>query len=296
MGRLDQETQVRNSDVYDDTLPPGPGLETPVVADQHILFDLNALRTQTRNIIDPLALPGTADWFTSISTALDNFGLRQIHDKKLVFRLPRGSVNAFVLGAPAAGVLVSNTMVAGGAGIIAVGPTSVQHNAYVAAIEPAFTVAGVLGPGLATALSVRSIRLNEVDLVVASTNSPPLSIGARVFGLLQAQVGTLDGAAITAAPSQILQISFVKIDPATDLLVSVTLPADTYQFSLPFQQSFYDLDRGALLVGLEPAAASSATADFNKIVTAKYTDVFNTRGDEVPLVVIANNGNVVVAL
>jgi len=45
MSNLDQETQIRNSDVYDDTLPPGSGLETPITANQNILWDLNALRS-----------------------------------------------------------------------------------------------------------------------------------------------------------------------------------------------------------------------------------------------------------
>lgn len=378
MSTLDQETQVRNSDVYDDTLAPGAGLETPIAADQNILFDLNALRSQLRRIIDPQGLAGTADWFVSIATALDNFGLRQVHDKKFVFKSPRDTNNFFRIGlrevsnvttaadvasnqnnkffifyvstteayyvwfnvggagvdpapvppggitytgimvaftagstanaiaaaiqaaiaaaastyvtatvltnvvtltnvnpgnvtdvaagaaAPvgftylvttqgtnptAQGVLVSSAMVAGGAGIVGVGPSSTQNNAYVTATEAAFTVAGTLGVGTSIAASSQAVTLNEVDVLIAGTNDPPLDGGTRVFGILQALSGTADGTAIAGGGSENLQITFVKIEPNSDVLTIIALPAGNYQFQLPYQQSFYGLDRGAFLSG-----------------------------------------------
>jgi len=377
MSNLDQETQIRNSDVYDDTIAAGSGLETPAAANQNLLFDLNGARSQLRRIIDPQGLAGTADWFVDISTALDNFGLRQIHDKKFAFKSPRDANNAFSLGLPeiataqhvadvagslnstffifyvsttqayyvwyningagvdpapappggvtytgivvagatgatastlaaaaqvaidaaaslyvtasvvtdtvtltnvnpgnvtdiadgsaptgftlavpqqgtnttAQGVLVSAALVAGGAGVIAVGPSSTQNNAYLAATEGNFTIAGTLGVGVTTAASPAAVTLNEVDILVAGTNDPPLDAGTRVFGLLQALSGTADGTAIAGGGSQNLQISFVKIEPNSDVLTLVTLPAGNYQFQLPYQQSFYGLDRGALLSG-----------------------------------------------
>jgi hypothetical protein len=380
VSNLDQETQVRNSDVYTDTLSSGSGLETPVLANQNILFDLNALRSQVQKVIDPQQLTtpvNTSKWYTSISTALDNFGLRQIHDKKFVFKSPKNTNNQFGLGvaeisdvttaadvasnqqsrffvfydtptnayyvwfnvsgggvdpAPTApggviftgimvafvtgstanaiasaiqaaiaasaaqvtasvttnvvtitntipssvtdvaagaaapvgftylvttqgtntgamGKLVSSAMVAGGSGVIAVGPSAVTNNAYMAAAEANFTIAGTLGVGLSVAASSQAVTLNEVDIVIAGTNDPPLDAGTRVFGLLQVLTGTADGAAIAGPGSENLQLSFVKIHPNTDLLVAVTLPAGLYQFQLPYQQCFYGLDRGAFLSG-----------------------------------------------
>jgi len=252
VGELDQETQVRNSDVYDDTIAAGSGLESPAAANQNIRFDLNALRSRILDIIDPQSQAGTADWFVDLASALDNFGLRQIHDKKFVFILPFDANNAFTLGALLGGVLVSSAMVAGAAGIIAVGPASIQNAAYVAADEANFTVAGTLGIGLSQAASAAGAVLNEVSIFVDGTNDPPLDGGSRVFGLLQVINGTSDGTAIAAAASENLQISFVKVDPGTDAIVAVSLPAATYQFRLPFQQCFYDLDPGALLGGVLP--------------------------------------------
>ena len=45
--------------------------------------------------------------------------------------------------------------------------------------------------------------------------------------------------------------------------------------------------------GFGRLASTGSSADFDKIVTAQHTDVFNTEGAEVPMVVIARDGNVV---
>jgi len=263
MPDLDQETQVRNSDVYDDTIAAGSGLESPVSADQNLRFDLNGQRSQIRRIIDPQGLSGTADWFVDIAAALNNFGLRQIHDKKFGFRLPiTPGTNDFTLGGSLAGVLVDASLLVGGSGVIAVGPSSTTDNGLIAAVEAAFTIAGTLGVGLSTALSPAQVLLSKVDITDAATNDPPLDGGAAVFGLLQVLTGTADGTAVAAAASENLQIAFVKIDPGTDVISSVSLPAGDYHFGLSIQDSFHSLDRGAMLASagalpdvIDPGAA-----------------------------------------
>jgi hypothetical protein len=54
--RLDQETQIARSDLYSDSLPTGPALQTGAT---DLRFDLNAIRTQIRRIIHGLG-PGGA--------------------------------------------------------------------------------------------------------------------------------------------------------------------------------------------------------------------------------------------
>jgi hypothetical protein len=379
MGRLDQETQIRNSDSYDDTITAGPGMESPASADQHIQFDLNALRSQVLRLLDPQKLTGTADWFVDVGAALNNFGLRQIHDKKFAFRslitpgttdfilgqveihsvdtvaegagldnndyfifydapynayyvwydvagggtdpapTPPGSVSytgiqvaiaaaetannvasltqtaiqgssaqvtvglasgnqltitnkypaavtdaadganptTFTIGtdqqgadASDAGVLIDASMIIGGSGTIAVGPSSGEEGGYIAANEANFTIAGTLGVGLSQAVDSDSLLLNKVDILDDLTNEPPEDGGVTVFGLLQTVTGTADGAAITPASSENLQISFVKIEPVTDVLTSVSLPEGYYHFSLTRQRCFYSLPRGSLISGI----------------------------------------------
>jgi hypothetical protein len=252
MPKLEQETQLRSSRTYDDTLAAGASLETPAVANQNAEWDLNAIRSQVRRIIDPAGLVGTADWFVDLATALDGFGLRQIHDKKLALRSPiTPGTNDFTLGGAAAGVLVNAGMLVGGSGLIGVGPSSVIEGAYLSAAEANFTIAGTLGVGLSTAFSGQGILLNKVDIIDDATNEPPSDAGTTVFGLLQALTGTSDGAAVAGGGSENLQISFVKIDPATDNIVSVNLAAGTYHFGLVIQQCFYALDKGSILSGAD---------------------------------------------
>jgi len=264
MGLLDQETQVRHSDVYDDTLAAGSGLESPAAANQNILFDLNALRSQLRRIIDPQGLSGTADWFVDLASALDNFGLRQIHDKKFVFRSPiTPGTNDFTLTGTPGGVVIDASMLVGASGTIAVGPSSAEEGGYVAATEAAFTVAGTLGIGTSQALDGDGILLNKVEIIDDATNEAPVDGATTIFGLLQSLTGAADGTSIAAAASENIQISFVKIDPGTDTVTAVTLPAGTYHFGLPRQRCFYALSRGAIISGVDglpDAIGPSSTA------------------------------------
>jgi len=252
MGFLDQETQVRNSDVYNDTVSAGSGLETPGAGNQNIRFDLNALRSQVRRIIDPQGLTGTADWFVDIATVLNNFGLRQIHDKKFAFRSPiTPGTNDFTLGALAGVVEIASSQLVGGVGTIAVGPSSNAEGAYIAADESNFTVAGTPVAGLSAAFDGDGVLLNKVDVIDSVTNEAPTDGGVTVFGLLQTVTGTSDGAAIAASGSENLQISFVKIDPGTDAITAVSLVSGTYHFGLPRQRSFYALSRGSIVSGVD---------------------------------------------
>jgi hypothetical protein len=94
------------------------------------------------------------------------------------------------------------------------------------------------------------VLLNRCGILDADTNDHPTAPdGEQIFGLLQCLTGTADGAAVAAAASENLQMSFVYYDKATDVLTAATLPAGTYHFSLPRQRNFYGLNRGALLSG-----------------------------------------------
>ena len=244
MSKLEQEQQIKSSRTYTDALAAGAGMEAPGSGDDHAEWDLNNLRSQVKRITDPA---GATKWHQDMAAAgFDNFGLKQIHDKPFVFPYPfTPGTNDFTLGAPAAGVVVPSTKVVGATPRLAVGPSSTSDGGYLAASEANFTVAGTLGVGLTTAVDGDALLLNQVDIRVAGTNDPVLDAGATVFGLFQALTGTADNALIAAAASENAQISFVKINPATDAIVSVSLPVGSYHFGLPRQRYFYSLTRGA---------------------------------------------------
>lgn len=250
MPKLEQEFQIRNSRTYLDNLSVGAGVETPAAADQNQQYDLNVLRTLIKRLLDPV---GATKYYQDIAAAgFDNFGIKQIHDKTFAFRSPiTPGTNDFTLGALASGVLIDAAKLVGGSGLIAVGPSSTTEGGYIAATEANFTVAGTLGVGLSTALDGDGILLNKVEIIDDSTNEPPSDGGVTVFGLLQALTGTADGAAVAGGGSENLQVSFYKIDPGTDAITAVQLPAGTYHFGLPRQRSFYSLSRGAIVSGVD---------------------------------------------
>lgn len=240
---LRQESQVRNSDTYDDTLAAGVGLETP--AGSSIEGDLNALRSQVRRIIRT-----AGDWY---ETVLDSFDLRAIHDKMLAFRAPLFSGAEFTLGGTVAGVLVDATMFAGN--LLAVGASSTTNGGYLAADGGAnFTVAGTLGtPDTANILDSAGVLLNRVRIIDSATNEEPKTVADEtIFGLLQVVQGTADGTAIAGAGSENTRISFAYYDKATDTLTSTTLPAADYQFFPVRQFNFFSLNRGSLIAETPP--------------------------------------------
>lgn len=247
MSDIEQE-QIRNSRFYTDTQAAGAGMETPPATDPFVEWDLNNLRSQINRLYDGT---GSGDWFQDIAAAgFDNFGIKQIHDKKLFYVDPFDTaVQQVVLGAAAAGVLVDASLVSRTPKILAVLAASTATGGVAAAPEPNFTVAGTLGVGLTQLVDSGGIVLNKVDIIDDSTNDPPLDGGAVVFGLAQTINGTGDGTAIAAALSENLQISFVKVDPGTNAVVSVSLPAGTYNYNFRRCTNLFNLPPGGLIAG-----------------------------------------------
>lgn len=239
-----EQEQVRSSRFYDDTVAAGPTMETP--ADLTSTADLDSLRSQVNRLYDG---SGTGDWYQDIAAAgFDSFGIKQIHDKKLFYVDPFDtSVQQFTLGAGALGILISNALVSRTPKTIAVGPSSTDTGGVAAALEANFTTAGTLGVGLTTSVDSGGILLNKIDIINDATNEAPTDNDDVVFGLVQAVAGTSDGTAIAAAASENLQISFVKIDAATNALTAVTLPDGTYNFNLRRCSNLFSLPAGALV-------------------------------------------------
>lgn len=232
------ETQIRSLREYDDTLGAGSGLESP--AGLSLQDDLHSIISQMKRMI------GLTNWYDALA---QNAGLADLANKLFTIQVPPiPGTTDFTLGSAVAGVLVPTTMIPGGSGTIAVGAASTADKGYNAADESNFT-AGTLGVGLSEIRDSVSTLLNKVGILDAATNDSPTTNGEPIFGLLQASTGTSDGAAIVANPSENLQISFVQYDPATDAIISVTLPAGTYHFSLPQRCTYFALPAGAFTSG-----------------------------------------------
>lgn len=241
MSDIEQE-QIRSSRLYDDTVAAGATMETP--AGSLLVEDLDALRSQINRVIQG---SGSGNWYDAL---LDNFGLREIHDKKLFYRDPFDTaVQQFTLGAGAQGVVIDAAEVSRTPKTLAIGLASTTTGGVAAALEPNFTVAGTLGVGLTQLVDSAGIVINKINIIDDATNEPPTDNDDLVFGLFQAIDGTSDGAAIAADLSENCQISFAKIDAATNTLTAVTLPAGTYNFDLVRCTNFYNATPGVLLAG-----------------------------------------------
>lgn len=241
MADIEQE-QIRNSQFYDDTVAAGAGMESP--AAPYVVSDLDSLRSQVNRII---LGAGTGNWYDPLQ---DNFGLGEIHDKKLFYVDPFDlAVQQVTLGVSAAGVLIDASLISLTPKTLAIGSASTTLSGVAATPEPNFTVAGTLGVGLTQLTDSAGILINKIDLIDDSTNEPPQDNGDLVFGLFQALNGTSDGTAIAVATAENSQISFVKIDAATNTLTSVSLPAGTYNFNLRRCTNFYNASAGILLSG-----------------------------------------------
>lgn len=244
----DPETQILNTTLaYLDNLTPGSGLEeTAVVANQNLAYDINALRTLLRLHLTGGA--GSRKWY---DTVLDNFGLDQVHDKKLAYDTGvRAGTQDFTLGSTLGGVLVDGTMLDSVSPKIAVGASSISSGGYIAAEEASFTVAGTLGIGTSQATDAAGIILNIATIVLAATNEAPVTpTGEPIFGLLQCLDGSTDDVSVAAAASENLQISFVYIDDSSDVITATTLPAAAYHFAARRQSSFYEAPVGMIVGG-----------------------------------------------
>jgi hypothetical protein len=212
---LRQDTQIHNSESYDDTIAPSlANFETnPTVLET----DLNNIRSQLSNLMDVQA----GDWYTDIITpsALETGTQRGVNDintslhaveKKRTLKcvwnlhsISGGASTGVILGV---GELPSNTTAAVGA-VTTLGT-----------VVAAATVFGTFSATDDVAGSNALFPKNLVQIVETTTRDPILdSGGERIYGLLQTETAT-DGHTITAVTTTRAQISFVKVNAAgTDL-------------------------------------------------------------------------------
>lgn len=215
---LRQDTQIRNSDLYDDTLTVGVTLET---GQTEIEGDLNALRTQAKHA---LWADGAGNWYDDVNTpsTLDpgakrgildlNTDLHELERKRVLVSV--SNLNDVTVPALQNWVVLSAAQLPSNL-IAAVGAVSTRGTvvASIAGSFDAFSLSEVSG---STAISPK----NFVEIFDASTRDPILSSSRQIYGLLQSENAT-DGFTITDTTPDRVQISFVRINAAGDDLEAV---------------------------------------------------------------------------
>lgn len=259
-----QETQVRNSDAYDDTVTPSvANYETNPT---NIETDLNNVRSQLQNIINRngASFP-TGDWFSDM-TAPGTFegGIKRGVDKlnQELHDLERKRVL----------VNVSNlTDLTVGAGnnfyVLALGDLPSNTTAAVGAVTTRGTVAafhsGTFGTHALDAVvgSTAISPKNFCEIVDGDTRDPILSSGRTIYALFQVETNT-DGQTLTGTTPNRAQLSFVRINATGDALEAVPfadIAGKVVNYSSVERKALEDLTEQDFLRGAVVDVPSAAT-------------------------------------
>jgi hypothetical protein len=252
-----QDTQIRNSDVYDDTLTPGATLETQT----QIEGDLNAIRSmlselgdaQGGNWYDAITAPVTFESGTARGVQTVNQDLHDLERKRVLVTSANlsdvtvGAGNNFVI--LALSELPPNTTAAVGS-VTTLGTVAAAHGGTFGT----HSVAEVSG---STAISPKNLCV----VVDGDTRDPILSGGRQVYALFQTENAT-DGHTMTGTTPNRAQLSFVRINSDGDDLEAVPvsdIENREVNYSSVTRKALEDLTEQDFLRGAEVDVPSGAT-------------------------------------
>jgi hypothetical protein len=216
---LRQDTQIHNSEAYDDTVAAGATLESAAVT---LEDDLNALRSQVHRILDATA---GGNWYDAIATVNSktrsilqlNTDLDTLEEKKLLGR-----------SAVLTDITVPNTQnwvilsVAGSEAPSAVAAVALTQTGAVVAQSAlsagAFDVHELVEVAGPNALQPKNLALVRDD----TTGDPILSDGRQVYALLQYESTGVDGGSFDdVSGGNRVKLSFVRPNATFDDLEAV---------------------------------------------------------------------------
>lgn len=257
---LRQDTQLRNSDIYDDARAPGSTMES---ASASLEDDLNNLRSQVKRVF---FADDAGDWFSdtpiinSKKRALSqlNSDLDDIEEKRLLFRVQ----------------VLADISVPAGQNFVVLSASGGETPTEIAAISAAQngTVTVVLGVGAFGASALDEVAgINAISpknlLAIRDTASgqPIQSSGKDVFGLLQAENGMIDGDSFDDISKRV-QISFVRENATGDDLEAVPtadIGGKAINYNYVRRIRFDDIPEEAFLTGsfIDATAAVDVTLD-----------------------------------
>lgn len=262
-----QDTQIRNSDVYDDSVAPTEAAyETNPT---HIETDLNNMRSQVQNFLnrdgasfptgnwwDDLTAPSTLETGTQRGINSLNDALHAV-EKKRVLTCTWGLNSISIASAGdtfdilGTGELPGNTTAAVGA-VTTLGTVVAAHGGTFGTAS----LDEVAGP---TAISPK----NLVQIVDATTRDPILDAGNQIYGLLQSEDAT-DGHTITDTTTTRVQISFVKLNGAGTDLVAITsgaMDGISYDYCYVERVRLEDLNESNFLGGANIDVPAGSTVN-----------------------------------
>ena len=258
---LRQETQIRNSDVYDDTVAVSEAnFETNPT---EIETDLNNMRSQLSNLMDGQA----GDWFTDLLTpsALDTGTQRgvnnlntDLHDLERKRVLVDNFVHVDVTVTNAQnwetlliGELPSNTTAAIGA---------VTTEGTVAAFHTGSFDSHALD---VVAGSAATSPKNLGVVVDSATHDPLLSSGRQIYCLFQVEENT-DGLVMTGTTTKRAQLSFVRLNAGGTALEAcpvADIEDQVIHYTVRERKALEDFNEQDFLTGAIIDIPTAATVD-----------------------------------
>jgi len=251
-----QDTQIRNSDVYDDTVAAGVTMET---APTEVEADLNAIRSQLKR---HTWADAAGNWYDDNQTANAkkrgiaalNVDLDDIEEKRLLFRAQ--ILTDIAVPAAQAYVVLS---VAGSETPSQVGAVgAVTTEGAVVAFDAGFPAASLVEVAGSDALHPK----NLLEIRDGTTGDPILSSGRTIYGLLQCEAN-VDGQTFNDV-AQRVQISFVRNNATADDLEQCPagdIGGQTINYSYVRRVAFDNIPEDAYLSGafIDDIAGTTAT-------------------------------------
>lgn len=214
-----QDTQIRKSVTYADNLVPSQANYETNATD--LEYDLNALRSQTQNILnrdgasfptgnwyDDLVVPSALETGTARGVNALNERLHLIEKKRVLRDVTRVGIDVTVTAAQNWEILDTGELPAQTTAAVGAVTTLGTVVASIAGSFGAHSLAEVAGPH---ALNPK----NLCAVVDAATGDPILSNGRQIWALLQSENGT-DGFTITDTTPNRVQLSFVRPNATFD--------------------------------------------------------------------------------
>lgn len=210
-----QDTQIRNSDVYDDTI--GPSLANFETNPTNIEVDLNNLRSMASHLLDVQAgnwydvinTPGTFENGAQRGVSNLNTDLHELERKRILrkrLNLTDVTVEAaqnWTVLDDAAGELPGNTTIAVGA-VTTLGTVAADNSG-------GFDAHALVEVSGSSAITPK----NLCEIVDASTRDPILSSGRTIYALMQSENASDGFTATTTTPNRV-QLSFVRLNATGD--------------------------------------------------------------------------------
>ena len=280
-----QDTQIRNSDLYDDTVVPSvTNYETNPT---NIEEDLSSIRSQLQNFLnrnggtfpvgnwwDDTSAPVTFENGAKRGINTTNQDLHDLERKRVLVEVT--NLNDVTVPATQNFVVLSLAQVPSNT-TAAVGAVATRGS-VVASIAGSFAAFSLVEVSGTTPISPKNI----CEIVDGATRDPILSSGRVVWGLLQSENAT-DGFTITGTTPNRVQLSFVRINAAGDDLEAVTvadIEGKIINYANVERKALDDLNEQDFLRGatLDVAASTSTlhADEFTTAVPQGQDEVFGT--------------------